>query len=85
MLVITLGPGNVDLSVPATITLSGTVALKMGLVERGVLPNAVVRPPLLPLAEGAREEISAALTSAGLIGDNAHYTTTRGFQATSVV
>lgn len=29
MLVITLGPGNVDLSVPATITLSGTVALKI--------------------------------------------------------
>lgn len=29
MLVITLGPGNVDLSVPATITLSGTVALKV--------------------------------------------------------
>lgn len=28
MLVITLGPGNVDLSVPATITLSGTLALK---------------------------------------------------------
>ncbi|MBO3761817.1 ABC transporter permease [Ciceribacter sp. L1K22] len=29
MLVITLGPGNIDLSVPATITLSGTVALKI--------------------------------------------------------
>lgn len=29
MLVITLGPGNVDLSVPATITLAGTVALKI--------------------------------------------------------
>jgi ribose transport system permease protein len=29
MLVITLGPGNIDLSVPATITLSGTVALKL--------------------------------------------------------
>lgn len=28
MLVITLGPGNIDLSVPATITLSGTLALK---------------------------------------------------------
>jgi ribose transport system permease protein len=28
MFVITLGPGNIDLSVPATITLSGTVALK---------------------------------------------------------
>lgn len=28
MFVITLGPGNIDLSVPATMTLSGTVALK---------------------------------------------------------
>ncbi len=28
MLVITLGPGNVDLSIPATMTLSGTLALK---------------------------------------------------------
>jgi ribose transport system permease protein len=29
MMIITLGPGNIDLSVPATITLSGTVALKV--------------------------------------------------------
>jgi ribose transport system permease protein len=29
MFVITLGPGNVDLSVPATMTLAGTVALKV--------------------------------------------------------
>lgn len=29
MFVITLGPGNVDLSVPSTITLAGTVALKL--------------------------------------------------------
>jgi ribose transport system permease protein len=29
MLVITLGPGNVDLSVPSTMTLSGTIALKL--------------------------------------------------------
>jgi ribose transport system permease protein len=29
MFVITLGPGNVDLSIPATMTLSGTVALKV--------------------------------------------------------
>ena len=29
MFVITLGPGNVDLSIPATMTLSGTVALKL--------------------------------------------------------
>ena len=29
MFVITLGPGNVDLSIPATMTLSGTVAMKI--------------------------------------------------------
>ena len=29
MFVITLGPGNVDLSIPATMTLAGAVALKM--------------------------------------------------------
>ena len=42
MFVITLGPGNIDLSVPATMTLSGTVALKYmdgadGLILHGLL------------------------------------------------
>jgi ribose transport system permease protein len=38
MFVITLGPGNIDLSIPATMTLAGTLALKaMGEVE-GTLP-----------------------------------------------
>src|SRR5918999_3214317 len=41
--------------------MEGTVALKLGLVARGILPNAVVRPPLMPLASSAREEIFAAL------------------------
>ena len=35
MLVITLGPGNVDLSIPATMTLSGTLALKTMATEPG--------------------------------------------------
>lgn len=35
MLVITLGPGNVDLSIPATMTLSGTLALKLMDAEPG--------------------------------------------------
>ncbi|WP_108482367.1 ABC transporter permease [Oceaniglobus ichthyenteri] len=35
MLVITLGPGNVDLSIPATMTLSGTLALKAMNTEPG--------------------------------------------------
>ena len=33
--------------------MEGTVALKEGLVARGILEHATVRPPLLPLAEGA--------------------------------
>jgi ribose transport system permease protein len=42
MFVITLGPGNIDLSVPATMTLAGTVALKYmdgqsGLVVQGLV------------------------------------------------
>ena len=43
MLVITLGPGNVDLSVPATITLSGTLALKFMETESSlILPGLLV-------------------------------------------
>ncbi|MEK1872483.1 MAG: ABC transporter permease [Rhizobium altiplani] len=37
MLVITLGPGNIDLCVPATMTLSGTVALKFMNVENSLI------------------------------------------------
>jgi ribose transport system permease protein len=40
MFVITLGPGNIDLSVPATMTLAGTVALKYMATQNGlVLPG----------------------------------------------
>lgn len=46
--------------------MEGTVALKEALVERGVLETATVRSPLLPLADGAHEEIAAALKAAGL-------------------
>ena len=42
MFVITLGPGNIDLSVPATMTLAGTVALKLMNVD-----NSMVLPGLL--------------------------------------
>ncbi|ANK95439.1 MULTISPECIES: ABC transporter permease [Rhizobium] len=43
MFVITLGPGNIDLSVPATMTLAGTVALKLMNVENGlILPGLLV-------------------------------------------
>ncbi|WP_246473141.1 ABC transporter permease [Pelagibacterium limicola] len=37
MFVITLGPGNVDLSIPATMTLSGTVALKFINVDASLI------------------------------------------------
>jgi 4-hydroxy-tetrahydrodipicolinate synthase len=46
--------------------MEGTVALKWGLVHRGILDHATVRPPLLPLAAGAEAEIAAAFAAAGL-------------------
>ena len=43
MFVITLGPGNIDLSVPATMTLAGTLALKlMNGAEGMVIPGLLV-------------------------------------------
>ncbi len=47
MFVITLGPGNIDLSVPATMTLAGTVALKAmdtqdGMIVPGLLITMVI-------------------------------------------
>ncbi|MGH3746872.1 MAG: dihydrodipicolinate synthase family protein [Micromonosporaceae bacterium] len=47
--------------------MEGTVALKLGLVARGVLKDATVRPPLQPLATTAVEEITLALKHADLI------------------
>ncbi|ESS37296.1 Dihydrodipicolinate synthase [Burkholderia cenocepacia KC-01] len=47
--------------------MEGTVALKHGLVARGILEHATVRSPLLPLAQGADVEIADALRSAGLV------------------
>lgn len=41
--------------------MEGTVALKEALVARGVLETASVRSPLMPLADGAHEEIAAAV------------------------
>jgi 4-hydroxy-tetrahydrodipicolinate synthase len=48
--------------------MEGTVALKHGLVARGILDHATVRSPLLPLEPGAEVEIADALRSAGLGG-----------------
>ncbi|MFD5821591.1 dihydrodipicolinate synthase family protein [Nesterenkonia xinjiangensis] len=46
--------------------MEGTVALKLGLVERGIIPRATVRSPLLDLPEQARIEIAEALRAAEL-------------------
>ncbi|ORX89512.1 hypothetical protein BCR34DRAFT_609230 [Clohesyomyces aquaticus] len=46
--------------------MEGTVALKHGLVARGILEHATVRSALLPLPEGAEREIHAAFKAAQL-------------------
>jgi len=46
--------------------MEGTVALKHALVARGILNDATVRSPLLPLADGAEEEIHDAVNAAAL-------------------
>lgn len=46
--------------------MEGTVALKHALVARGILEHATVRSPLLPLEEGAEEEIHTAIRAAGI-------------------
>jgi 4-hydroxy-tetrahydrodipicolinate synthase len=51
--------------------MEGTVALKHGLVARGILDHATVRPPLLPLEPGAEIEIVDALRVAGLLTNSA--------------
>lgn len=47
--------------------MEGTVALKHGLVARGILEHAAIRSPLQPLAPGADKEIADALRLAGLV------------------
>lgn len=47
--------------------MEGTVALKLGLVARGKLPRATVRPPLVDLSPEAEEEIGRAVEQAGLV------------------
>lgn len=52
MLVITTGPGNVDLSIPATITLSGVVAMKVMDTDTSLLPVGVLAALGASLAVG---------------------------------
>ncbi|MEV4143539.1 dihydrodipicolinate synthase family protein [Amycolatopsis sp. NPDC049691] len=47
--------------------MEGTVALKLGLKARGVLPTATVRSPLIDLSAEAEEEIVLALKAAELL------------------
>ena len=46
--------------------IESTTAMKLGLVERGIIRTATVRSPLMPLEEGASEQIRAALAGAGV-------------------
>jgi len=46
--------------------MEGTVALKIGLRTRGILPNAVIRSPLVDLTSEAETEIADAIKAAGL-------------------
>lgn len=46
--------------------MEGTVALKLGLVHRGVLDHATIREPLKNLGEKAEQEIFAAFDAAGI-------------------
>ena len=52
MFVITLGPGNIDLSVPATMTLAGTIALKLMNVEDGMIVQGLLVSILIGLGIG---------------------------------
>lgn len=46
--------------------MEGTVALKLGLVKRGLLNHATIREPLKNLGEKAEQEIFAAFDAAGI-------------------
>lgn len=52
MFVITLGPGNIDLSVPATMTLAATVALKLMDTQNSMIITGLVVAILIGLAVG---------------------------------
>lgn len=46
--------------------MEGTIALKMGLAARGILPHAAVRPPLFPLGHEDGKIIRSSLEFAGV-------------------
>jgi ribose transport system permease protein len=62
MFVITLGPGNIDLAVPATMTLAGTVALKYMAEANGLILHGLVITLAIGVAVGiANYALIAAL------------------------
>ena len=52
MFVITLGPGNIDLSVPATMTLAGTIALKLMDTNDGMILQGLAVTLLIGVSVG---------------------------------
>ena len=46
--------------------IESTAAMKLGLVARGLIANATVRPPLMPLAPDAGAQVTQALRQAGV-------------------
>lgn len=52
MFVITLGPGNIDLSVPATMTLAGTVSLKLMDTQDGLILQGLAVTLLIGVSVG---------------------------------
>jgi ribose transport system permease protein len=52
MFVITLGPGNIDLSVPATMTLAGTIALKLMDTQDGMVLQGLAVTLLIGIGVG---------------------------------
>lgn len=46
--------------------IESTPVMKIGLVQRGILPNSTVRPPLMPMDDLVAQEVAAALKAAGI-------------------
>ncbi|WP_026851840.1 dihydrodipicolinate synthase family protein [Glaciibacter superstes] len=46
--------------------IESTIAMKIGLVQRGIIRTATVRSPLMPLEDGAPAQIRATLAAAGV-------------------
>lgn len=46
--------------------IESTPAMKLGLVDRGILRSAYVRSPIMPLEDAAREDVRRAMIGAGI-------------------